>query len=135
MINECLRRKQKRWTFVELREYISEKLYEEFNIEKGIGPRQLAEDISIMRRLPPQGFDAPIKRRDGFVFYSDPDFSIKGRRKGRFYEIVIVQGEFVSFLDGTAAKGNSAKFSGDYYVDFDGPSVECGTFKGEFMPL
>lgn len=76
VINECLRNTGRRWTFDDLLEYISEKLFEEFDIEKGISPRQLAEDIHIMRKLPPTGYDAPIKRQNGYVFYEDPSFSI-----------------------------------------------------------
>ncbi|MBK6964944.1 MAG: hypothetical protein IPH20_13650 [Bacteroidales bacterium] len=29
-----------------------------------------------MRKDPPQGYSAPIIRKDGFIFYEDPDFSI-----------------------------------------------------------
>lgn len=29
-----------------------------------------------MRKLPPTGYDAPIMRRDGYIYYEDPNFSI-----------------------------------------------------------
>jgi predicted DNA-binding transcriptional regulator YafY len=76
VINECLHNSARRWTFEDLLEHLSEKLFEEFDIAKGISTRQLAEDIHIMRKLPPTGYDAPIKRRNGYVYYEDPDFSI-----------------------------------------------------------
>jgi predicted DNA-binding transcriptional regulator YafY len=76
VINECLRNPARRWTFEDLLSHVSEKLFEEFDIAKGISPRQLAEDIHIMRKLPPTGYDAPIMRRDGYVYYEDPNFSI-----------------------------------------------------------
>lgn len=76
VINECLRNTARRWTFENLLSHISEKLFEEFDIAKGISPRQLAEDIHIMRKLPPTGYDAPIMRRNGYIYYEDPDFSI-----------------------------------------------------------
>lgn len=55
---------------------ISNQLYEQFGIEKGISKRTFHYDIDLMRSLPPRGFDAPIKVRDGFYSYEDPDFSI-----------------------------------------------------------
>lgn len=76
VINDCLRNTGRRWTLEDLREHISEKLFEEFDIVRGISLRQLAEDIHIMRKLPPTGYDAPIKRRNGYVYYEDPNFSI-----------------------------------------------------------
>ncbi|MFC2080864.1 helix-turn-helix transcriptional regulator [Bacteroidota bacterium] len=75
LINDCLRNPGKRWTFHELREYISEKLIEEFDVDN-ISPRQLAEDIHNMRRLRPMGFEAPIVRSKGYIYYSDPEYSI-----------------------------------------------------------
>jgi predicted DNA-binding transcriptional regulator YafY len=76
VINECLRNTARRWTFEDLQKHISAKLFDEFDIAKGISPRQLAEDIHIMRKLPPTGYDAPIKRRAGYIYYEDPVFSI-----------------------------------------------------------
>jgi predicted DNA-binding transcriptional regulator YafY len=76
VINECLRNTGRKWTFEALLSYVSKKLFEEFDIVRGISPRQLAEDIHIMRKLSPAGYDAPIKRRNGYVYYEDPDFSI-----------------------------------------------------------
>ena len=76
VINECLRNTARRWTFDDLLERVSEKLSEEFDIVKGISPRQLAEDIHIMRKLPPTGYNAPITRRHGYIYYETPGFSI-----------------------------------------------------------
>ena len=75
LIDQCLRQPRKIWKYDELLDFISEKLYEEFDVEGGISPRQLAEDIKNMRRLRPEGFDAPIERRKGLVYYTDPDYS------------------------------------------------------------
>jgi len=59
-----------------LHEYVSEKVAEEYDVEKGISFRQLLDDIRIMRKDPAEGYGAPIIRKDGEVFYEDPDFSI-----------------------------------------------------------
>jgi hypothetical protein len=44
---------------------ISDKLYEEFDIENGISERQLLDDISVMRKDSPEGYGAPIIRKKG----------------------------------------------------------------------
>jgi len=76
LIDQALRRKHHIWTIDDLKEFVSEKLSEEFDIYKGISMRQLLDDIRIMRKDPPEGFGAPIIRKDGEIFYEDPEFSI-----------------------------------------------------------
>jgi predicted DNA-binding transcriptional regulator YafY len=76
LIDQALRNKGKRWNYFDLIQHVSEKLAEEFDIEKGISQRQFDDDIRIMRKDPPQGYGAPIIREDGNIFYKDPDFSI-----------------------------------------------------------
>lgn len=82
LIDLALRNKGRTWTFEDLLEHLCEKLEEEFDVNlngnknKALSPRQLAEDIHIMRKDPPQGYSAPIVRKEGYVYYEDPDFSI-----------------------------------------------------------
>jgi len=82
LIDQALRNTGRRWTYDELLEYICEKLEEEFDVnlndekKNALSPRQLADDIRIMRKDPPEGYGAPIVRRDGYIYYEDPLFSI-----------------------------------------------------------
>jgi len=82
LIDLALRNTGRKWTFNDLLNHLCEKLEEEFDVNlsgnktRALSPRQLAEDIHIMRKDPPQGYSAPIVRKDGFVYYNDPDFSI-----------------------------------------------------------
>lgn len=76
LIDFCLQNRQRRWTIQSLREYLSVKMSEEFDRAAGLSERQLLYDIALMRKDPPQGYGAPIVRKGGFIFYSDPDFSI-----------------------------------------------------------
>jgi predicted DNA-binding transcriptional regulator YafY len=82
LIDLALRNTGRKWTFDDLLNHLCEKLEEEFDVNlngnksKALSSRQLAEDIHIMRKDPPQGYSAPIVRKDGFVYYDDPDFSI-----------------------------------------------------------
>jgi predicted DNA-binding transcriptional regulator YafY len=76
IINQCLKNKHRQWIFEELRQYIGERLWEEFDVDKGVSVRQLNDDIRIMRKGPPEGYGAPIKRSGGYIYYTDPDFSI-----------------------------------------------------------
>jgi predicted DNA-binding transcriptional regulator YafY len=61
----------------DLIEEISNKLYEDFGMEKGISKRTFHYDIELMRSIPPRGFDAPIIFKDGYYHYKDPCFSIE----------------------------------------------------------
>lgn len=82
LIDEALRNTGKRWVYNDLHQYICEKLEEEFDVnldgnkERSVSKRQLDDDIAIMRKDPPQGYSAPIVKKDGYVYYEDPDFSI-----------------------------------------------------------
>jgi len=76
LIDQALRNTGRRWYYLDLIEHVSEKLAEEFDIEKGISKRQFDDDLRIMRKDPPQGYGAPIIREGGVIYYEDPDFSI-----------------------------------------------------------
>jgi predicted DNA-binding transcriptional regulator YafY len=78
-IDECLRNRQKRWSWKALAEACGKALYEEVGREEAPSRRTIMEDIHNMRsgKL---GYEAPIDydRRKGGYLYSDPDFSIGG---------------------------------------------------------
>lgn len=76
VINSCLRNTGRKWTLQDLIDELSEQLYQNFGIDKGISRRTVFYDIELMRSMPPRGFDAPIVIKEGFYFYVDPDFSI-----------------------------------------------------------
>lgn len=82
LIDLALRNKGRRWTFEDLLQHLCNKLEEEFDVNlngnksNALSVRQLAEDIHVMRKDPPQGYSAPIVRKDGFIYYDDPEFSI-----------------------------------------------------------
>lgn len=76
VINNCLRNSGRKWSLNDLIDKVSSELDEHFGIQKGVSKRQIQEDLSIMRSLPPRGFDAPIICMDGYYSYSDSDFSI-----------------------------------------------------------
>ncbi|MCB9282949.1 MAG: WYL domain-containing protein [Lewinellaceae bacterium] len=76
LIDYCLRNRRRRWTFQDLHDYINWKLQEEFDHENGVSERQLLYDFALMRKDPPEGYGAPIVRKKGFVYYSDPEYSM-----------------------------------------------------------
>lgn len=76
LIDFCLQNRQRRWTIQSLLEFISDRMKEEFDRETSLSERQLLYDIALMRKDPPQGYGAPIVRKGGLVYYSDPGFSI-----------------------------------------------------------
>jgi len=76
IIDQALTNRHKRWRYTDLIEHVSEKLAEEYDIYKGISKRQFDDDIRIMRKDFPEGYGAPIVRKDGDIYYEDPDFSI-----------------------------------------------------------
>lgn len=76
LINHCLRHRSRRWTFEELLEYVSQRMYEDFDVEGGISERSLRADIALMRKDPPAGYGAPIVIKKGIVWYDDPEYSI-----------------------------------------------------------
>jgi predicted DNA-binding transcriptional regulator YafY len=76
LINYCLRNRARKWTIDSLVDYISERLREEFDVERGISERSLYSDFAVMRKYPPEGYGAPIVIKNRQVSYSDPDFSI-----------------------------------------------------------
>ena len=82
LIDLALRNTGRKWKFDDLLNHLCEKLEEEFDVNlnrnkiSSLSRRQLAEDIHIMRKDPPQGYSAPIIRKEGYVFYENPLFSI-----------------------------------------------------------
>jgi predicted DNA-binding transcriptional regulator YafY len=76
IIDQALSNKRKIWRYEDLIEHVSEKLAEEYDIFKGISKRQFDDDLRIMRKDFPEGYGAPIVRKDGDIYYEDPDFSI-----------------------------------------------------------
>jgi predicted DNA-binding transcriptional regulator YafY len=76
VIDSCLSNRNRKWTMEDLINKVSEKLEEEFFIEKGVSKRTLQYDINVMRSAHPRGFDAPILCEQGYYSYEDPEFSI-----------------------------------------------------------
>lgn len=76
VLNTCFQNKMRQFSLEDLVDKVSEQLSEHIGIDKGVSKRQIQEDISIMRSLPPRGFDAPIICKNGFYFYENPDYSI-----------------------------------------------------------
>lgn len=75
-IDNCLRRRQKKWTLSDLVEACSEALYEAEGIEKGISIRTVQGDIQFMRSEK-LGYSAPIEVYDNKYYrYTDPNYSI-----------------------------------------------------------
>jgi predicted DNA-binding transcriptional regulator YafY len=77
ILNDCFRNRQRQWTLKALVDKVSQELNEEFGIDKGISIRQVQQDINIMRRPNPAGFDAPIICKGGNYYYSDPTYTIE----------------------------------------------------------
>ena len=75
-IDNCLRRRNRRWTLEDLIDACSEALYEYEGIDKGISRRTVQMDIQMMRS-DKLGYNAPIEVYDNKYYrYSDPDYSI-----------------------------------------------------------
>ena len=75
-IDNCLRRRNRRWTLENLIDACSEALYEYEGIDKGISRRTVQMDIQMMRS-DKLGYNAPIEVYDNKYYrYSDPDYSI-----------------------------------------------------------
>lgn len=68
VINNCLRNTGRKWTLQNLIDEISEELFENFGIEKGVSRRTVFYDIELMRSLPPRGFDAPSELLSNCIF-------------------------------------------------------------------
>jgi predicted DNA-binding transcriptional regulator YafY len=76
VIDNCLKNTGRKWTLQDLIDTVSEKINEDFGITKGVSKRTIQGDISIMKSIPPRGYDAPIVCENGCYYYDDPDFSI-----------------------------------------------------------
>lgn len=75
-IDNCLRRRNRRWTLEDLIEACSDALYEYEGIDKGISRRTVQMDIQMMRS-DKLGYNAPIEVYDTKYYrYSDPEYII-----------------------------------------------------------
>lgn len=75
-IDDCLRRRNRRWTLEDLIDACSDALYEYEGIDKGISKRTVQMDIQMMRS-DKLGYNAPIEVYENKYYrYSDPDYSI-----------------------------------------------------------
>ena len=75
-IDNCLRRRNRRWTLDDLIQACSDALYEYEGIDKGISRRTVQMDIQMMRS-DKLGYNAPIVVYENKYYrYSDPDYSI-----------------------------------------------------------
>jgi len=81
IIDNCLQQRSILWTTERLQAAVTSQLQESLGKPISLSIRQLRDDITTMRRLPPDGFDAPIvaDRRTRAYRYEDPQFSILGR--------------------------------------------------------
>ncbi|HON52588.1 MAG TPA: WYL domain-containing protein [Bacteroidales bacterium] len=76
IIDECLQNTSRTWTLEDLIEEVSNKLTDEFGVQK-VSKRSIQYDIALMREKPPVGYSAPIVCIDGKYSYSDKDFTIQ----------------------------------------------------------
>lgn len=76
IIDECLQNTSRTWTLEDLIEEVSNKLTDEFGVQK-VSKRSIQYDIALMREKPPVGYSAPIVCIDGKYSYSLNDFTIQ----------------------------------------------------------
>lgn len=75
-IDNCLKRRNRRWTLEDLIDACSEALYEYEGIDKGISRRTVQMDIQMMRS-DKLGYNAPIEVYENKYYrYAVPDYSI-----------------------------------------------------------
>ena len=75
-IDNCLRRRHRRWTLNDLVEECSNAIYDAEGITRGVSVRTVQNDIQVMRS-DKLGYNAPIEVYDHKYYrYSDPDYSI-----------------------------------------------------------
>ena len=79
IIDECLREPEKKWTLEKLINEVSQRLTDEFGVQK-VSRRSIQYDIALMRQKPPVGYDAPIVCIEGHYSYSKEDFSIQNEQ-------------------------------------------------------
>jgi predicted DNA-binding transcriptional regulator YafY len=76
VIDNCLQRRNRKWTLEDLIEQVSEALYEYEGMDKGISKRTIQADIQMMRS-DKLGYFAPIVVLDKkYYTYEDPNYSI-----------------------------------------------------------
>lgn len=75
-IDNCLRRRYRRWTLQDLIDACSDALYDMEGIRTGVSTRTIQNDLQVMRS-DKLGYNAPIEVYDHKYYrYSDPDYSI-----------------------------------------------------------
>lgn len=75
-IDNCLRRRYKKWTLQDLIEACSDALYDMEGITSGVSVRTIQNDLQVMRS-DKLGYNAPIEVYEHKYYrYSDPDYSI-----------------------------------------------------------
>ena len=75
-IDNCLRRRYRRWTLQDLVDACSDALYDMEGIDNGVSVRTIQNDLQVMRS-DKLGYNAPIEVYDHKYYrYSDPDYSI-----------------------------------------------------------
>ena len=77
-IDRCLQNRYRKWIWENLSDECLKAISETRNIDSksSISKRTIENDIRIMRS-DILGYNAPIVRKNGFFFYSDPDYSVK----------------------------------------------------------
>ena len=76
VIDDCLRRRYRRWTLDDLVDACCDALYEMEGLSKGVSVRTVQADIQMMRS-DKLGYNAPIEVYDRKYYkYADPDYSI-----------------------------------------------------------
>lgn len=77
IIDNCLRRTARQWSFSKLRESVAVAVNEQLGTTSGISVRTLREDLKNMRIGGTTGYDAPIEYDSSRgYYYSDPAYSI-----------------------------------------------------------
>ncbi len=75
-IDNCLRKRYRRWTLHDLVDACSDALYDMEGIANGVSVRTIQNDLQVMRS-DKLGYNAPIEVYDHKYYrYSDPDYSI-----------------------------------------------------------
>lgn len=76
ILDECFKDKLKTWNLEELIEEVSNRLTDEFGVQK-VSRRSIQYDIALMREKPPVGYNAPIICINGQYTYSESTYSIQ----------------------------------------------------------
>lgn len=76
VIDRCLQNRYRKWTLEDLRQQVSEAIYEYEGIDTGVSTRTLQHDLQMMRS-DKLGYNAPIiVQQRKYYTYADPQYSI-----------------------------------------------------------